>query len=166
MEIRYITENDDFSAVHNIYEESWKFAYKGIIPQEWLESRPKERWGGNILKNGRTDIGVFIDGKIIGTACYCQSRWEKFKDFGEVVAIYLLPEYIGQGIGSALMERCINELAVLGYEKLLLWVLEENTRARKFYEKHGFTLTEEYMDDNIGGRDLREIMYTLDMKNS
>lgn len=36
MEIRHIKQTDDRLAVSHIYEESWKFAYKGIIPQSYL----------------------------------------------------------------------------------------------------------------------------------
>lgn len=158
MEIRNITDNDDFAAIRKIYENSWKYAYKDIIPMEWMESRPKEKWGGNINRNGRTEIIALCDSKIVGTASFGTSRWERFKDYGEIVTIYLLPEYIGQGIGSALIEHCISELKLLGFKNILLWVLEENIRARKFYEKHGFVLTDEFMDDNIGGRDVRELI--------
>ena len=164
MEIRHIMKSDDFPSVRELYYRSWKFAYGDIIPMEWIESRPKDKWGGNITENGRAEIGAFEDGKIVGTASFGASRWEKFRGYGEIVTIYLLPEYIGRGVGSALMERCISELKAQGYSSILLWVLEENTRARRFYEKHGFKLTEEYMDDNIGGRDVREVMYTLDIE--
>lgn len=34
MEIRYINDKDDRIAISDIYEESWKHTYKGIIPQE------------------------------------------------------------------------------------------------------------------------------------
>lgn len=163
MEIRQITKNDDFLSIREIYEKSWKYAYKDIIPMDYMNSVPKERWGGKITENGRAEIGAFEDGKIVGTASFCASRWKKFSDYGEIVTIYLLPEYIGRGVGSALIERCITELKCMGYKRILLWVLEENLRARSFYEKHGFKLKEEYMDDNIGGRDVREIMYTLDI---
>ena len=38
MEIRYIDKNDDPFEISDIYEQSWKYAYKGIIPQEYLDS--------------------------------------------------------------------------------------------------------------------------------
>ncbi|WP_218015478.1 hypothetical protein [Dialister micraerophilus] len=47
MEIRYITNSDDRLAISKIYEESWKYAYKGIIPQEYLNSIPEGRWSKN-----------------------------------------------------------------------------------------------------------------------
>ena len=161
MDIRHITENDDYSAIRNIYERSWKFAYKGIIPQDYLDNIPKTKWGGNILKNGRTEIGAFIDGKIVGTASFCSSRWEKFNSCGEVVTIYLLPEYMGKGIGTMLMDACVQELHILGFTTIILWVLEDNHRARSFYEKYGFICTDDFMDDVIGGKKLREVMYIL-----
>ena len=161
MDIRHITENDDYSAIRSIYEQSWKYAYKGIIPQDYLDNIPKTKWGGNILKNGRTEIGAFIDGKIVGTASFCPSRWEKFNSCGEVVTIYLLPEYMGKGIGTMLMNACVQELQLLGFTTIILWVLEDNYRARHFYEKYGYICTGDYKDDVIGGKELREVMYIL-----
>ena len=38
MEIRLLRDSDDRVAVSRIYEESWKFAYKGIVPQAYLDS--------------------------------------------------------------------------------------------------------------------------------
>lgn len=159
MLIRHIDENDDLMSIREIYEKSWKSAYKGIVPMDYMESVPKERWGGKFGQNGRTDLVADCGDKLVGTASYCPSRWEKFSSCGEIVTIYLLPEYIGRGIGSQLMNACIQELEFMGYTEILLWVLEENYRARRFYEKHGFILTDEVMDDNIGGKPLREIMY-------
>ena len=44
---------------------------------------------------------------------------------------------------------------------MLLWVLEDNHRARKFYEKNGFIYSEVFFDDNIGGKNVREVLYFL-----
>ncbi|MCR5817262.1 MAG: GNAT family N-acetyltransferase [Ruminococcus sp.] len=164
MEIRFSDINDDPYEISNIYESSWKYAYKGIIPQEYLDSIPKGRWAASINKKGMQSLVIDDNGKLIGTAGICRSRWERFHDCGEIVSIYLLPEYIGKGIGSKLLKRCIDELKLQGFNKILLWVLEENTRARGFYEKNGFLCTDEYISDNIGGKSLSEIMYILDIK--
>ena len=161
MIIRLITENDDYAAVSDIYEQSWRYAYKGIIPQDYLDSIPEGRWVNGINANGRTDIGAFEGDRIVGTASFCTSRWKKFPERGEIVSIYLLPEYICRGIGAGLLEKCIEELEWEGFRSIILWVLEENVRARLFYEKHGFTATSEVMSDSIGGRELREVMYIL-----
>lgn len=49
-----------------------------------------------------------------------------------------MPEYWNNGIGSELINWGLNELKKRNYDKVTLWVLEENINARKFYEKVGF----------------------------
>lgn len=159
MEIRYNTENDNFIEISNIYESSWKYAYKGIVPKDYLDNIPKGKWANGINKNGIKNLIIIEDGQIIGTAGFCKSRWERYSDYGEIVSIYFLPDYIGKGYGNILLNKCIEELRKCGFNKILLWVLEDNHRARAFYEKNGFICSNEFMNDNIGGRDLREVMY-------
>ena len=160
MEIRFLTQNDDLSVISNIYECSWKSAYRGIIPQDYLDSIPQGRWANSITRAGMTSLVLSNHGKIIGTASFCKSRWEQFSDYGEIVSIYFLPEYTGRGYGVHLLNRCISELQQCGYSKFLLWVLEGNTNARHFYEKNGFTNSGVSRNDCIGGKALRELMYT------
>lgn len=159
MEIRYIDQSDDLFEISNVYECSWKQAYKNIIPQSYLDSIPGGRWADSIKKAERENLVLLENGKIIGTAGFGSSRWEKYSGFGEIVSIYLLPEYMGRGYGTALLKKCISELESRGFEGILLWVLEENFRARRFYESRGFVCSGEYMCDSIGGRELREVMY-------
>lgn len=161
MDIRYITENDNLLEISNVYESSWKYAYKSIIPQDYLDSIPIGRWADRINKADMNNLVLIENGMIIGTAGFCKSRWEKYSDYGEIVSIYLLPEYIGKGYGKPLLNKCIKELNKFGFNKVLLWVLEDNHRARNFYEKEGFICSGEFLNDNIGGKDLREIMYFI-----
>ena len=164
MEIRFVRQDDDLPAVSNVYEASWKYAYKGIIPQDFLDSIPKGRWANSITKAGMHPLVMTENECIIGTACICRSRWEQFRDSGEIVSIYFLPEYIGKGYGTQLLKRCVRELNCLGFTEIILWVLEENIRARTFYEKNGFHFSGVYRNDNIGGKELREMMYQLSCK--
>lgn len=159
MEIRHIQRNDDRLAISRIYEESWKFAYKDIIPKTYLESIPAGRWAPNIEKEGMNTLVLIEDGMFIGTSSYCKSRFSDFSDLGEIVSIYLLPQYIGKGYGKLLLNAVKEELGQLGFNEIFLWVLEDNLRARKFYEKAGFTTSGNYLNDNIGGKDLRELQY-------
>ena len=159
VEIRYITPADDKMTISRIYEESWKYAYKGIIPQDYLESLPEGRWVAN-LENSNWGTLVCVDsGRIVGTSSFCESRFNQFKGWGEIISIYLLPDYMGRGFGKALFHSVIEELKKMGYRNIFLWVLEKNLRARKFYEKEGFSMSDDYLDDNIGGKDVREIRY-------
>lgn len=159
MEIRYIRENDDRLAISHIYEEGWKSAYRGIVPQDYLDSISEGRWASCLDQEGVGSLVVEEDGKLIGTSSYSQSRWEQFSGAGEIISIYLLPEYIGRGYGGLLFEAVVGELKKLGYQEIFLWVLEENIRARRFYEKCGFIPSGHCMEHEIGGKVLREVRH-------
>lgn len=161
MKIRHVTQHDNLLEISNIYESSWKYAYQNIIPQDYLDSIPTGRWANCIDKAGMNHLVMIKDGWMIGTASFCQSRWETYHDYGEIVSIYFLPEYMGQGYGKLLLDRCIEELKQCGFRKILLWVLEDNHRARRFYEKNGFINSKIFLNDNIGGKILREVLYVL-----
>ena len=52
--------------------------------------------------------------------------------------IYVDAPYLGRGLGSAIMERCIEECRSRGHDLLWLGVWERNTKAIGFYERWGF----------------------------
>lgn len=164
MEIRLISENDDKYKVSRVYEESWKYAYKGIIPQSYLDSIPEGRWVNNCNKQGIYHLIMLDNDSIIGTSSYCKSRFQDTDGFGEIISIYLLPEYIGKGFGKQLLQAAVDGLIELGFRDIFLWVLEDNVNARHFYEKFGFYKTNNFSDDNIGGKNLREIQYRYHIK--
>lgn len=161
MTIRMMTRYDNKLAISRVYEESWKYAYKDIIPQSFLNSIPTGNWASNLDQNGRKTLIMLENNEIIGTSSFCESRFHEFKGMGEIISIYLLPQYIGKGYGTNLLCTAIAELKKLGYNEIFLWVLEENYSAIKFYEKNGFIKTDKFLDDNIGGKLLREIQYLL-----
>ena len=58
----------------------------------------------------------------------------------------MLKEYYGKGVGRALMDAGLQALkADSSYKTIVLWVLKENRRAIRFYEKCGFRATGEEM---------------------
>lgn len=63
-----------------------------------------------------------------------------------------------------MLKYVIKELYGLGYSQLLLWVLEDNYLAKKFYKKNGFIETDNYMVDNIGERIKRRLFLFIKMK--
>lgn len=165
MKIRLLNEEDDFDAVCGIYAASWKSAYRGIIPQEFLDNIHKEKWREGIQSSELISLVMLNGAEMIGTASYCASRFMSLKGLGEIVSLYLLPDYWGSGYGGQLLQAAVDGLAELGYTYVFLWVLEENMRARAFYEKFGFQNSGDYLNDNIGGKDLRELRYIYKIKS-
>lgn len=159
MEIRYMTQLDDRLAISKVYEESWKYAYQGIVPQNFLNSIPKGQWASHIEQADRKSLLMLEDGIIIGTSCFGKSRMEEMNGFGEIISLYFLPDYIGKGYGRFLLQVVVSELKKMGFDKVFLWVLEENRNARYFYEKCGFAQTEHCLFSDIGGKELKEVQY-------
>lgn len=159
LEIRFLNEHDDLSAVSRVYEQSWKYAYRGIIPQAFLDNIEQGRWSRNIVQPGRQSLLLLDEGRIVGTSSICPSRFEDMAGYGEIISIYLLPEYMGKGCGVLLMNAAVDELFKMGFQDIFLYVLEENHRARRFYETFGFQPSGRSLQNDIGGKLLTELQY-------
>lgn len=159
--IRELTRDDDFGAVADVYVQSWKTAYRGIVPDHYLDKLTADRWGATLRAEPEMSLGMFDDGRIIGTSKVSRSRDEAREDCGEVISIYMLPEYAGQGHGRELMRAALRKLADEGYTDICLWALRENTRAGGFYRRMGFRLTGRSQTESIGGKELVEVEYML-----
>ena len=98
--------------------------------------------------------------ELVDDQSHCIAAWGKNRcdlgdTVGEWICIHSLQNNWAKGYGSATMEYVLAQLQQANYESVILWVFEANTRARKFYEKHGFTLTEQ----NKLANDIAEVMY-------
>ena len=159
MEIRYMTQLDDRLAISKVYEESWKYAYQGIVPQDYLNSILEGQWASHIEQANRKNLVMVQNEMIIGTSGFGKSRMKEMNGFGEIISLYFLPDYMGKGYGRLLLQAVVGELKKMGFDKVFLWVLEENRNARQFYEKYGFVQTERCLISNIGGIELKEVQY-------
>lgn len=56
---------------------------------------------------------------------------------GELYALYVTPERWSAGVGRGLLETVVTALREAGYERMVLWTLTGNARARRFYQKAG-----------------------------
>lgn len=84
------------------------------------------------------EVIAVIDGKVVGTAgIEAVGKKDKVKHRAEF-GIGVLKEYWGLGIGSALLDACIECARTAGYKQLELTVVAENERAIALYQKAGF----------------------------
>ena len=75
-------------------------------------------------------------------------------------AIYVLPEAWGSGAGTSLMAAFKDWLAQEGYTTAMLWVLADNPRARRFYEREGWQVDGSRVD-TIRGVEVEEALHRL-----
>ena len=115
---------------------SWQAAYRGIVNDRYLDSMTVEATTARARQFPENTLVAKDRERVVGFAVYGSSRDEDLPAAGEVVAIYVLPEYYNQKIGYRLMNEAFSRLGE--YNTVFLWVLEKNERAIRFYHKYGF----------------------------
>jgi GNAT superfamily N-acetyltransferase len=137
---------EDARPVAEVHVASWRHAYRGLLPDDYLERLSvddQEAMWLEAFADPDPASGAFvaeIDGRIAGFASFGPSRDEHVPErTGEVPAIYVDPAVLGTGVGRELFEAATIALRDAGFARATLWVLEANTLARRFYEKAGWT---------------------------
>lgn len=96
-----------------------------------------------ILSTGKGNgyIGE-IDGKAHCIAYWDSAREEDMPHYAELICIHSLPDNWQKGFGGQMMDTVLSDISQAGFEKVMLWVFTENSRARAFYEAKGFHPTD------------------------
>jgi ribosomal protein S18 acetylase RimI-like enzyme len=157
----------DIEAVSTIRVRGWQAAYAGIVPQTYLDAMTVEGDVGQrrqwFSQPGRTsrDLVALGDGGPVGWICFGPYRGEMpgLEKVGEVYALYISPDLIGQGIGRTLLGEAQAQMKGQGFETSALWVLCDNQRARRFYERAGYQADGAAQDDVYAGTTLTELRY-------
>jgi GNAT superfamily N-acetyltransferase len=140
VEIR-LAKTADADRIAGVQERTWQAAYRHVFPVRELDRGgfiQPERWRGRLAKppEGWSTFVAVQEGVVTGFASVGPSRDER--GVGELYAIYVEPEQWSTGTGRALLERSEEQLRS-SFGEATLWVLEDNPRARAFYERGGWT---------------------------
>ncbi len=87
------------------------------------------RWEESLADGGVTVLVAEENGTAAGVAG-CRREW--------LDGLYVLPQWWGRGVGRALHDEVLDRLRAEGCGRCHLWVLEDNGRARTFYERLGW----------------------------
>ena len=167
---------EDAAQIAVVHVRSWQSAYRGLLPQAYLdELDPAQRVGRweRYLTEVDGTTGTEVDGTtggvlvaeddrhLIGFISYSQSRDADAdpKQVGEVGAIYLLSDAWRNGVGGRLMNAVLGRLAEAGFTEATLWVLDSNVRARRFYEAGGWSADGALKSDESRGFPIMEVRY-------
>lgn len=155
----------DARAVATIHVEAWRAAYRGIVPDEYLNSLSIEGresvWRPSLLAADTSTWVAEESDAIVGWISAGRSRdTDAGTSAGEIWAVYVAPECWGKGVGRSLCEQAEQHLRTEGFITVTLWVLKDNKRAVKFYQSNGFALdigaTKEI---ERGGKTLSEVRF-------
>ena len=136
-----------------VHWKSWHEAYVGIVSQEYLDKLTLEKCEKMAFSWPDNTIVAKESGNVIGFVCY-GDRGEEAPDIGEIFALYVLADYYGKGVGRKLMDVGLEHIK--RFPQVRLWVLKENRRAIRFYEKCGFLPDgSEMTSPNISATEIR-----------
>ena len=133
----------DAPLLGEVHSLSFTDTYKDFIGKEVLQAFTPEKSSMKFFKaiKEKTEEVYCVkkDGLIIGFGVIGKSRDDDMiEGIGEIWSIYLHPNYLNQGIGSVLINFLSDKLKKSSFFKITIWVLDKNTKAVNFYEKHGF----------------------------
>jgi GNAT superfamily N-acetyltransferase len=159
---------DDAAACAAVHVASWQVAYRGMVPDDYLDAlRPEHRlptWEVALraeVPAGRVLVAE-VDGEVAGFGSY-RPHPTLGAPWGLLPTLYLAPAAIGRGVGAALLAAVLEGLAAEGYEHVELWVHPGNHRARRFYERHGWTSDGTTQSEEVWGVELQELRMTIDL---
>jgi GNAT superfamily N-acetyltransferase len=143
----------DADGITDVQVASWRAGYAHVFPESVLhaddfDSSRRTFWRGWRFAPGHRIAVATLpadDGgeRIVGFASYGPER-ERARGFtgrGEVWAFYLHPDTWGSGLADSLIRHVETRLLAEGFDTAVLWVLDDNPRARRFYERHGWATT-------------------------
>lgn len=161
---------EDAEAIAVVQVRSWQVAYRGHLPQDYLDRRDpvqgRQRWTEWFERNP-APAAVFVaeqeTGGVVGfiSVAPCGETGTDPRSVGQVQAAYVLPEHWGQGAGRLLMTAALHRLRETGFQEAILWVLATNDRARRFYEAGGWRPDGTEKTEAARGFAVHEIRYAI-----
>jgi len=141
--IRKVQQGDAKTLAY-VQTESWKAAFKGIVPADLLTKYTEITCAENMytrLLEENIGNGYILE---INGNPHCIAYWDATREkdmpgYAELICIHSLQNKWHQGYGSQMMSRVLYDIRKADYKKVMLWVFEENSGAINFYQKHGFT---------------------------
>ncbi|HYI25420.1 MAG TPA: bifunctional GNAT family N-acetyltransferase/class I SAM-dependent methyltransferase [Thermomicrobiales bacterium] len=160
--VRRATANDA-QAIAAIHAETWRVAYRGMLPDAYLDDLTAEyrlpMWE-EILSGRYPDVRVWVavaGDRVVGFASTNPARDDP--GTGELATIYLHPDWMHQGIGRVLLAGAEMGLVEQGLAVARLMVLRDNHRTRRFYERAGWTTAGEERHDEVLGVRVVDLVY-------
>lgn len=149
---------EQFRAMSLIHALGWRDTYQDAVPAAWMaEHITDERWVETFRKNYEEGIyhGLLLyrDDTPVSCITYGPARIgeqghgggmlirfdsDAYEGWGEILSFYTHPDERGKGYGGLLFDEACRRLEADGFPSAFVFVLRENEKSRRFYERHGF----------------------------
>jgi len=152
IDIRTANKND-LEIIQNLDQEVFvdNQKYDSDLRMDWTKSSEGINYFTNLINDPESCCLIAEDAeKPVGyiTAAPRKITYFKTKHI-EINGIGVAPKYRSQGIGSLLMEKCLEWARTKGYKKIYVNSYFKNTKAVDFYKKNGFSEIDICLQRNI-----------------
>jgi GNAT superfamily N-acetyltransferase len=163
----------DGAAIAAVQRRAWRHSYRGLLSDRFLDEldfsylgaywagratvspTPRHRLlvaGGRGEVHGVVDVGPSRDDDV-------DHGPDGLPAVGEVRSLYLDPSVQAGGLGSALLATAVEVLDAQGSPEAVLWVVEGNAPARRFYERRGWAADGGRKVTPVEDEELTEVRY-------
>jgi GNAT superfamily N-acetyltransferase len=121
---------DDAPVIAEIWLLGWRDGHLGSVPEELAAVRTEESFRTRAAQRvGDTTVAV-IDDRVAGFVMVVDD---------EVEQVYVAADHRGAGVADTLMAEAERQVRAAGHTTAWLAVVAGNTRARRFYERRGWS---------------------------
>lgn len=166
----------DGPACAAVQRRAWRARYRGLLPDDVLDRLDLERlgsyWTGRTLVPPSPRHVMFVAGRpgeVHGMVDAGPARHDPDgaageatggdHPLGEVRSLCVDPTVTGHGLGASLLAAAVAGLADRGLAEVVLWVIDANASARRFYERHGWVTDGASRTTSIDGAEVGEVRY-------
>lgn len=160
---------EDAEAIGDLHVRAWQAAYRGTLPDDYLDGLSAddrvEGWRGALQVPPRVgSVRLVAEDDVRGVVGFIVvGPNEGQAETGEVYALNVDPDVWGSGAGGALLDAGTAALETQGFAGAILWVIPGNTRARRFYERAGWRVTDRQRHIELHGVEIDEVAYERDL---
>jgi ribosomal protein S18 acetylase RimI-like enzyme len=121
---------DDVEAVASIWRDGWPDGHLGNVPDELVAARTPESFSSRAAQRVGDTVVAVVGGAVAGFVMVVDD---------EVEQVYVSSRHRGSGVAAALLGEAERRVRTNGHERAWLAVVAGNARARRFYERMGWT---------------------------
>lgn len=121
---------DDSKAVAEIWYQGWRDGHLGHVPDDLVAVRTQQSFGLRASQRVSDTVVAIVDDAVAGFVMVVDD---------EVEQVYVSPHHRGTGVAAVLLAEAERLVAVNGHEQAWLAVVAGNARARRFYQRNGWT---------------------------
>jgi ribosomal protein S18 acetylase RimI-like enzyme len=121
---------DDVEAVASIWRDGWPDGHLGNVPDGLVAARTPESFSSRAAQRVGDTVVAVVGGAVAGFVMVVDD---------EVEQVYVSSRHRGTGVAAALLGEAERRVRRNGHERAWLAVVAGNARARRFYERMGWT---------------------------